>query len=217
LLVNLMGPMETGVAHVDTPTFRGLKRGDVPVWLLVTMGASQLFERWSVRVATSLTWFYDGTDGEFEYWPGGGRSEVVRAPFGNDAIVSDGDLMRHRVGAIGDHDAFAARVSLARNSTMEWTRDGWLVRTDGAPTVTLPTDDVRVSILWKALTFEDARDAARFDGHEDDLDAATIVERFRSDLGSRGIDAPEPSDPYADPAWIKLLTDVYLRPHTSAS
>jgi hypothetical protein len=69
LIVNLMGPMPVGVPHVDTPTFRGLKRGEVPVWLLVTMGASGLFERWAVRVAGAITWFYDRSDGEFEYFP----------------------------------------------------------------------------------------------------------------------------------------------------
>src|SRR5262245_58096117 len=87
LLVNLMGPMASGVPQVDTPTFRGLPRHAVPVWLLVAMGASGLFSRWSVRVAGAITWFYDGAGGELEYWPEGtdGPSAVVAGPFGNGA------------------------------------------------------------------------------------------------------------------------------------
>jgi hypothetical protein len=33
LIVNLMGPMAAGGPHVDTPSFRGLMRSEVPVWL----------------------------------------------------------------------------------------------------------------------------------------------------------------------------------------
>jgi hypothetical protein len=211
LLVNLMGPMPTGVRHVDTPTFRGLKRSAVPVWLLVCMGASGLFERWSVRVAGALTWFYDREDGEFEYWPPDrDESVVVRAPFGGDAFVSDNDLMAHRVGAIGDHESFAA--ALNRTSTLEWTgNERWLLRTDGAPIATLERADIRVSLLWKALTFLDAEDAARFDDHRDDLDMATIVATFGDDLAERGVVVEEPVDPFGDAQWIRALTGTYLQ------
>src|SRR4051812_2595436 len=40
LIVNLMGPMGVGQQHVDTPTFRGLPRSEVPPWLLNVMGQS---------------------------------------------------------------------------------------------------------------------------------------------------------------------------------
>jgi hypothetical protein len=213
LLVNLMGPMASGVPHVDTPTFRGLKRSEAPVWLLVTMGASGLFDRWAVRVATALTWFYEREDGEFEYWPPGrSSSELVRGPFAGDAFVSDGDAMRHRVGAIGDADAFAASVRLTRDATIAWGPDGrWTIRTGDGSSAALGADEVRVSILWKALTFADAIDARRFDDHEDDLDADTIVSRFRADLAERGVELAEPRDLFTDPDWSRTLTRVYLQ------
>lgn len=214
LLVNLMGPMPSGVPHVDTPTFRGLKRGDVPVWLLITMGASGLFERWSVRIAGALTWFYDGDDGELEYWPDGGDrpSQVVRGPFGNDALIADNDLMPHRVGAIGDAASLPSKAKVTASSTIEWAGDGWRIVTDGVPTGSLGVADVRVSLLWKALAFMDRADARRFDDHEDDLDVATIVSVFRADLAARGITVDEPDDPFTDAAWSRTLLSTYLRP-----
>jgi hypothetical protein len=65
LVVNVMGPMETGHRHVDVPTYRGFS-AKVPIWFPMVMGVSGLFDRWTVRVAGALTWFYDGTDGEYE-------------------------------------------------------------------------------------------------------------------------------------------------------
>ena len=212
IITNVNGPMAVGPAHVDTPTFRGLKRSEVPVWLLVVMGASGLFERWSVRVAGAITWFYDGDDGEYEYWPRGldHRSESVRGPFGNVALVGDNDRMPHRVGPIGDHRAFAEAVRVTQHSTISCTdrRDWEIANPDGAPQV-VPGADIRVSILWKAMTFRDAREARVFDDHEDDLDVATVVELLRADLAERGHVVDEPSDPYHDPEWSRVLTRVY--------
>ena len=213
LLTNINGPMPAGVPHVDTPTFRGLKRSEVPVWLLVVLGASGRFSRWSVRVAGALTWFYDRDDGEYEYWPRGldHGSESFRGPFGNVALVADNDLMPHRVGPIGDHRSFAARVRVTQHSTIRCTEhNDWEITNPDGPPQTVPGGDVRVSILWKALTFRDERAARVYDDHEDDLDLTTIVDVLRADLAERGHPTPEPSDPYTDPEWSRALTSVYF-------
>ena len=213
IVTNINGPMAAGPAHVDTPTFRGLKRSEVPVWLLVVMGASGLFERWSVRVAGAITWFYGRDDGEYEYWPRGldHPSERLRGPFGNLALVGDNDLMPHRVGTIGDPGSFAARVRVTQRSTIRGTdRGDWEITNPDGPPQVVPGDDVRVSILWKALTFRDEREARVYDDHEDDLSLATIVDLLRADLAQRGHQVGEPSDPYGDSEWSQVLTNVYM-------
>ena len=213
IVTNVNGPMAVGPAHVDTPTFRGLKRSEVPVWLLVVMGASGLFTRWSVRVAGAITWFYDRDDGEYEYWPQGldHDSESLRGPFGNFALIGDNDLMPHRVGTIGEPRSFAARVRVTQHSTIRGTdRGDWeITNLDGPPDV-VPGEDVRVSILWKALTFRDEREARVYDDHEDDLALETVVDMLRADLARRGHRVEEPSDPYRDAAWSQVLTSVYM-------
>jgi hypothetical protein len=213
ILTNINGPTAAGVAHVDTPSFRGLKRTEVTVWLLVVMGASGRFERWSVRVAGALTWFYGGDDGEFEFWPRGTDhpSETIRGPFGNEAIVTDSDFMPHRVGTIGDAPSFAARVRVTQHSTIRSAaEDGWEITNPDEQPQFVHGDDVRVSILWKALVFRDEREAAIFDDHEDDLDLPTIVATLRADLAERGHAVDEPSDPFSDPEWSRALTSVYV-------
>ena len=213
LIVNVMGPMPAGGRHVDTPTFRGLSRADTPMWLLVVMGMSGLFERWTVRVAGALTWFYDQSDGEFEYWPHGidAPSETERGPFGNVALMADNDLMYHEVGPLGDVDAFTRDVTLTLTSTICGAgEEGWEIR-DGESTIgTLRRDQVRVSLLWKAITFAD-QDAARVhDEGSEDLGLDTIVCIFGADLARRGLDAPEPAEPLSDPEWATTLTSVYM-------
>jgi hypothetical protein len=213
LLVNIMGPQVTGARHVDTPTFRGLKRSDVPVWLLVVMGSSRLFEAWRVHVAGALTWFYDRDDGAYEYWPHGvdAPPEQVQGPFGNVALVADNDLMPHRVAAIGDAEDFASRVEVTGDALIAACDDGtWAITNgDGVPQ---PVDDadVRISMLWKALTFVDAADARRFDDHDDDLDVDTIVRVLRADLAARGVDVDEPADPFTDADWSRALARTYI-------
>lgn len=214
LILNLMGPMAEGAAHVDTPTFRGLERSKVPVWLLVTMGASGLFDRWAVRVAGAITWFYEGRDGAFEYWPEGRESgsHIERAPFGNVAVVADNDRMHHRVGAIGDAETFAAKRIVSLDSALRYRdEDTWELVANGRVDGRLPARDVRISILWKALTFDDERAARVFDDHVDDLDLETLVATFGADLASRGVRVAEPSNPLDDPEWSRALTSTYMR------
>ena len=211
LVVNVMGPMPAGYRHVDLPTYRGLSP-KIPLWFPMVMGVSGLFERWAVRVAGALTWFYDGTDGEYEYWPRGidQPSESEAGPFGNVALFGDNDLMFHQVGAIGDAQRFKDRVKLTVPSQIRPGDQGWEI-TDGTSVIgTLPKDQVRISLLWRAITFRDEREAQAYDQHEDDLDVDTAVSRFCDDLTERGIDFTVPQDPCNDQTWSSLLTQTYL-------
>jgi len=211
LVVNVMGPTAAGYRHTDLPTYRGLSP-KIPLWFPMVMGVSGLFERWAVRVAGALTWFYDGTDGEYEYWPRGidQPSESEAGPFGNIALFGDNDLMFHQVGAIGDAQLFRDRVKLTVQSEIRPGDQGWEI-TDGSSVIgTLPNDQVRISLLWRAITFRDEREAQAYDEHEDDLDVETAISRFCDDLTERGIDFTAPQDPFSDQAWSTLLTQTYL-------
>jgi hypothetical protein len=82
---------------------------------------------------------------------------------------------------------------------------------DGESTIaTLDCDEVRVSLLWKAITFVDERVAFVHDEHEDDLDLDTVVSIFAADLARREVAFVEPDDPRADAQCAKTLTSVYL-------
>jgi hypothetical protein len=211
LVVNVMGPMAAGHRHADLPTYRGISP-KTPLWFPMVMGVSGLFERWAVRVAGALTWFYDGTDGEYEYWPHGidQASEAERGPFGNVALFGDNDLMFHQVGSIGNAQHFKDQIKLTLQSEIRPSDEGWEI-TDGTSVIgTLPNDQVRISLLWRAITFRDEREAHAYDEHEDDLDVEAAISRFCDDLTDRGIDFTPPQDPFNDQPWSTLLTQTYL-------
>jgi hypothetical protein len=155
LTVNVMGPMAAGHRHVDVPSYRGFSQKKVPIWFSTVMGVSGLFDRWAIRVAGALTWCYDGSDGEYEYWPRGvdHPSECERAPFGNVALFGDNDLMFHQVGAIGDAHQFDEHLRISAASEIRPAANGWEI-TDGGDVIgTLPNEQVRISLLWRAVTF----------------------------------------------------------------
>jgi hypothetical protein len=209
--VNLSLPMPCGDAgHTDVPAFRGIDRTRYPVWLLVTMGRSGLFERWRVRIATAVAWFYSGRGGEFTYWPDGpDRAPVVRTMQTNTAVLGDNDVMFHRVEAIGGPDEEMVR-GLTLDAELRFAGDGaWEVVDHGRVLVRRPFADVRVSVSWKGYVFRDDAEARLVDEHTDDLAFEDVLGTFFADLAARGIAVRRPEDPLHDPAFVATLTAAY--------
>jgi hypothetical protein len=212
VLINLMGPMATGTPHIDTPSFRGAERSNFPLWLLLVMGASGLFRRWSLSLAGAVSWFYDGEGGDFEYWPDGKEGPAMRErpPFGNVAVVTDSDRMYHRVGAIGHADEYLAEGTISASSKLLRDKSGeWRIVDDGKVRAVYQPGEVRVSLLWKAIVFENEAAAAAFEEHTDDITLERAATIFCSDLRQRGIKFTEPSDPAHDPQWARTLIAAY--------
>jgi len=212
VIVNLMGPQPAGAPHVDTPSFRGLPRGETPTPLLVLMGASGLFRRWSVPIASAIAWWYDGPAGGFEYWPAGPEGPIAseQAPFGNVALVGDNDSMFHRVGAIGRPADFPPAGRFTAGAHLHFRPDGSAdVIEAGEMRWHYAPGALRLSILWKAYAFADARAAALHDERSDDLTPERIAAIFAADLARRGIALAEPTHPFRDAAWLRGLGEAY--------
>jgi hypothetical protein len=215
LLINLMGPMPAGTPHIDTPSFRGAERTNFPLWLLLVMGGSGLFRRWSLSPAGAVSWFYDGEGGEFEYWPEGkdGSAASERPPFFNAAVVTDSDRMYHRVGAVGRPVEYLAEGTISAASELRREGSGeWRIVDGGRTCAVYAPGQVRVSLLWKAIVFEDEAAAAAFEDHTDDITLEKAVGIFCSDLRKRGIEFTEPSDPVRDRQWSRTLIAAYPLP-----
>jgi hypothetical protein len=211
VVVNLMGPMPGGGAHVDSPSFRGLMHTGTPTWLLQLMGASRLFEPWAIRVAGAVSWIYHHTDGGYEYWPDGrgSRSSRETGPFGNVAVVGDNDYMFHQVESFGAPDRYAAATKCTRTSTTVFVNGGWDIVDEDAVVARYEGSEMRISLLWRAYTFRDPKEAAIFDDQENDLTLGHVVNIFQQDLAARGLRTPDPTDPSTDDDWIRELRQVY--------
>jgi len=205
-------PHEAGRPHIDTPVFRGFARRETPVWLALVMRLSGLFERWRLRVATAVIWFYEGEGGHFLYWADGPDQPPLRTrpPYSNRAVVGENDSMYHSGEPIGPAPHLAG-LSLQSRLVAEGEGRSWRV-VDGERTLgRYARHELRFAISWSAIVFADAGEARSLDRHEDDITIEIVVERFLADLAARGIAARAPQDPWHDVDWVALLARNYVR------
>ena len=210
--VNIMGPTPFPfMPHLDVPAFRGFTRADHPIWLLKVMQNSGLFERWRIRIATAVSWFYEGEGGDFHYWPDGpdGPRMTESPPMRNVSIVADNESTFHGVAPVGPADAQMPR-GIDSHSRLVRGEAGWDVIDAAGEVITSFTDaEVRITVSWKADIFSDATEADRADAGEDALDLDAVFEIFAADLEARGLREVRPVDGLADQRWVALIASTY--------
>jgi hypothetical protein len=209
VVVNINTPMPASPTHMDNPSFYGATRENYPLPFLRVMGGSGLFEAWRVVRASTISWFYEGNGGNFDYWPEGldGPMLSEQPPFGNIALCGDNDRMYHRIGPIGNGTEEMPRMSAS--AKIQPDGEGhWIILENGEARATYPSHAIRFSVLWKAEVRNGNSDI-------DHLTLDRIMEIFTADLRQRRVDFQVPSDPLADTAWILLLQRIYADPADS--
>lgn len=210
--VNVMvpGPVPF-VPHTDVPAFRGVTRADHPVWLLGQMMNSGLFEDHRIKLATAVSWFYEGEGGEFHYWPTGpdGERAMVATPYDNIAVVADNERTYHGVAPVGGDQPLIDGLTL--ESMLHRVEGGWEIRTDEEPRHRVVDDEVRITVSWKSEIYTDEVDRARVEDHTDDLDLDRVVDTLVADMRSRGVDVSAPDDPHHDEQWVATVSSTYGR------
>lgn len=214
--VNVTLPMPVvDYGHTDVPAFRGINRREFPIWLLSVMGHSELFEPWRIRIATVVSWWYEGEGGEFTYWPDGpDAAPRVVPPRTNTAIAGENEIMFHRVEGVG-RDATQGRFDgLTVDAKLVADGDEWLVMDAERALARVPFGEARISVSWKAEVFADTAEAEAVDRHSDDLTLEQVCSVFVADLERRGVTAEVADDPLHDSSFIAALSDVYPRSPT---
>jgi len=211
MMTNLNPPAPAAEPHLDLPFFRGAHRREVPSWLLAPMGYSGLFHAWAIPVASAITWFYEGEDGAFEYWPQGLEAPgcVVRAPYTNRAVLADNEYMYHRVGQVGAAEDFLPENTVDYDARLHLVGDGWEIRCGDRLIADYAYAALRLSVLWKAFCFRDEAEATAWRNHHDDLTPQRIVAIFAADLRKRGLPADPPADLATDAAWRRRILETY--------
>lgn len=220
-LLNANGPMGGGGVHLDLPVYRGLDGRTAPVWLLMNMSNSGLFQDWMVPIASGLAWFYRGVGGAFAYWPDGPNGPVVReeAPLWNRGVMSDNEYMWHAVAATGSpEEQQAVRGKLAGRDRLQFGGDGrWDIRDEhDRVKVALRDEQVRISLLWKAFVFKDDVHLASFEDRSMDLTIERVVDIYVADLAGKGVHMSPPRDLLADADWRRCLELNYPQPFSES-
>lgn len=201
-------------AHLDGTAFRGVNGRNTPVWLLNTMTKSGLFQKWLVKKAQVIAWYYKGRiGGGFTYWPDGPHAAPKRlaAPMWNQGVVSQNEMMFHRGEASGPLDK-RMPAGLAFHSLMGAdpdVADGWQITTDGQVIERISGDELRLMVHWGANVYADMDEMRLVFEHRNDLTHEQVCDMLCADLKARGIAFVMPSDFLEDRDFIRVLTAAY--------
>ncbi len=217
MMTNLNVPAPASPPHLDLPFFRGAHQREIPSWMLAPMGYSRLFQEWAIPVASAISWFYEGEGGDFEYWPNGfsAPSSSVKPPYSNSSVLADNEYMYHRVGAMGAEGDYLSQ-GISSDALLHRDADGWDIRQDGTSIRHYQSDQIRISILWKAFCFKDQYAADLYADPEHNLTPQQVVDIFCRDLQRRNISLHEPTDIESDQEWMSVIQDSYPAPDGEA-
>ncbi|MEN8183851.1 MAG: hypothetical protein ABFS46_15085 [Myxococcota bacterium] len=205
-------PFDQGKGHTDVPAFLGVDRTRYPTWFLSVMGHSGLFEEERIEIATAVSWFYQGEDGGFCYWPDGPDRppRVHEGDVYNTAFVGDNDRMYHRVRPVGTREQ-GLLMGMTLETRLEHDgHDAWAIRQDGETRAEMSFGDLRVSVSWKAYVYRDAEQRRRHEQGVGALGLDAVLDRFTRDLQARGLGFDLPADPLHEEPFVELLTKTYV-------
>jgi len=212
---NLHAPMVAGRPHFDQAPYRGIDRESLPTWLLFVIHHSQLFLPWVVPSTTGLSFFYRGRYGAFEYWPDGPDMPSVREapPFWNVGVVTDNEFMFHRPHAVGEPERRFKTGEVGNDAKLHHLPGGgWKIVDGEREHRRLHEDEIRFSMVWKAMVFKDEAAEAVFDNHTDDLSLDIVWDVLGDDLKARGVSRGLPAEPMEDRQFRTLLLREYPNP-----
>jgi hypothetical protein len=217
MMTNLNVPAPSSPPHLDLPFFRGAHQREIPSWMLAPMGYSDLFHEWAIPIASAITWFYEGSGGHFEYWPEGldSPSQSVAPPYSNTAVLADNEYMYHRVDQMGEGQYYL-QEGISSEALLHRRSAGWEIMYGDKSLRFYSSEQIRVSILWKAFCFKTQYDADSFEDPGYNLTPEKVVEVFSQDLKKKGVTFQEPSNLDDDRDWMKVILDNYAAPDGAA-
>ena len=216
---NLLLPGQELGLHTDVPAFRGADRTEFPLWFLVVMRHSGLFEEWRIPVATAVAFVGGCPGGEFVYYPDG-PSQPPRQfdPASGSVVMFDADTVFHGVDRVMGDDSGVRSVKRAKKMRLLNIGDRqWALRTnfsdpksDSGSHFTYGSDDIRFSASWKAYCFSDESDRQAWENHEDDLSKDLVVDSLVAELCERQALASEDHG-LSDTELALVMIDTFIQ------
>lgn len=188
LYANVMLPGQELPVHTDIPEFIGADRTQLPMWLLVVMHHSGLFDDRRIASATAVAYAEHCAGGEFAYYESADKPAVI-APTAGGEVVFDADSVFHAVLPIGaDTDQPPLNRSfmrLHRQGNRQWRLTGQ--GSNGPETMaTYSSDDLRFSVSRKAYCFADRRQYESLKEGKDHLEPEVVLRKLTEELVERG-------------------------------
>eukprot|EP01059_Diplonema_ambulator_P022967 TRINITY_DN38334_c0_g1_i1.p1 TRINITY_DN38334_c0_g1~~TRINITY_DN38334_c0_g1_i1.p1 ORF type:complete len:465 (+),score=58.93 TRINITY_DN38334_c0_g1_i1:152-1546(+) len=206
-------PGQTVATHIDGVYFWGASRFDVPQWLLAAMKFSGLFEdRFinQVQVVGYIHDWEDDRDGEFVYWNDVSKEVPdVLPPKRLSGSALDGSKIVHAATNYMK-SAQAPYLDKSDVNTLEYVGgDDWEIVVNNATKYRYKTNDLRVSVVYRARCFKTAEEVHLYHNQPESLllSLDDILGAFKTDLSKKGL-LPSAPTPPLDLAL--LILDTYI-------
>jgi hypothetical protein len=107
-------------------------------------------------------------------------------PAPRSANVVDGSKVVH-AATVYRRNAQMPRLNPIDKNTLDYLGDDqWMIRSNGKDRKPLTTDDLRISIVYRARCFRDKAEAEKFRTNADTLTLESILDTLKRDLVKRG-------------------------------
>jgi hypothetical protein len=137
-------------------------------------------------------------------------------PLPRSANVVDGSKVVHAATVYKRSAQMPYLKPVDKNSLDYLGDDKWVLRSNGQDKKHLSTDDLRISIVYRARCFRDKDEAERFKNQTDFLTLDSILATLKQDLVRRGVQPP--SDPFQlGMVLLKTYTRYPLAPESNAA
>ncbi len=187
-------PGQTVALHVDGVYFWGATRFQFPQWLLAAMQFSGLFEDKFIDQVQVVGYIHDWEPtadraGRFVYWDEDATpKEVPPTPLAGSGV--DGSKTVHAARIYYPSRRPPIIDKSKRTSLVYRGGERWDVESGGQTLAQYTTDDLRISVVYRARCFADDAEAQRFYAHlndeEEHMDLDEVLGIFARDLVSRG-------------------------------
>mmetsp|Transcript_26797 Transcript_26797/g.63743 ORF Transcript_26797/g.63743 Transcript_26797/m.63743 type:complete len:357 (+) Transcript_26797:273-1343(+) len=184
-------PGQTVALHLDLPYFWGATRAHVPRWLLTTMVGSGLFQDRFIPQVQIVGYVHRWNDtdrgGDFVFWDEN-TPEYKTFPstaLGGSAL--DGSKLVHTADLYMRNTPLPI-FSKEGDTVLTYKGDDtWVIVSNGNQIASYKTNDLRSTIVYRALCFASVEERTRFLAlpEEEVLPLETILETFRADLEKR--------------------------------
>jgi hypothetical protein len=203
LIVNLPG--QTVATHIDGAYFWGANRFYFPQWLLATMVFSGLFQDEFIDQVQVVGYFHNWTGyqthedgqlderaGKFALW--NSSEPMFMAAHRGSGNAIDGSKTVHAAGVYHPHWAIAKgkrplRIDKSSGATLQYAGDDtWELVAKGSTQTRYTTDDLRMSIVYRARCFTDKAELKRHKSQsaEDMMQLGPILRKLVDELVKQG-------------------------------
>ena len=192
----LQVPGQAVPSHLDGVYFEGATRFQVPQWLLAAMKFSGLFEKRFVDQVQVVAYLHEWLpsperSGGFVYWDGSTEKGIEEDPWPLAGSAVDGSKTVH-ASHVYMPGSTPPDITKDKPGTLKYSKGKWELVVDGKVRNNYSTEDLRITIVYRARCFRDEFEAKSYsekhfgERTQNLLELEEILETFAKDLVSRG-------------------------------